>query len=274
VHQNGVITRQYPHHPKLGRHQRLDGRSLAYLHRHDPTAVLKPVEWAPKVPVLDQEDLHAQGIRAGDVVKGGGNPDALGSCTGNGGTAALSVLLPLAKLTTAGLDTSGPVPAEKFAIALYSDATKADDDPGEQWPPTDCGSSGLGIATVLKRRGLIDNYVHATNADDFASLLQLGGVLMGMPWLQAFFTPDADGFIDSDANWASSGVAGGHEVCVVALVSVVQDADGHVVPEKTVIKVRNSWTDGWGDGGYFYMRLSTYNALRSEIDLIQLRLAA
>lgn len=274
MHQNGVITRRYPHHPKLGRHQRLDGRSLAFRHIHKPTDVLKPVEWTPQIPVLDQEDLHAQGIRAGDVVKGGGNPDALGSCTGNGGTCAVSVLLGPTALTAAGLDVSGPVPAEKFAIALYSDATKADDDQGEQWPPTDCGSSGLGIATVLKRRGIIASYVHATNADDFASLLQLGAVLMGMPWYNAFFTPDADGFIDSNPGWSTSGIAGGHEVCVVALVTVAQNAQGYVVPEKTVIKVRNSWTKTWGDGGFFYMRLSTYNALRREVDLIQLRLAA
>lgn len=273
MHQSGVLVRKYPHHPKLGRHQRLDGRSLAYLHRKPHGEQLKPVSWEPLIPVLDQEDLHAQGIVAEDVVKGGGDPDALGSCTGNGGTCALSLVLPAEALAAAGLDVSGPIPAERFAIRLYSDATYADDDPGEQWPPTDCGSSGLGIATVLKKRDLIGSYVHITNADDLASALQLGGLLMGMPWLNAFFNPDSDGFIDSDPDWASSGIAGGHEVCIVALVSVVQDTDGHVIPEKTVIKVRNSWNQSWGDGGYFYMRLSTYNALRREIDVIQLRTA-
>jgi hypothetical protein len=49
-----------------------------------------------------------------------------------------------------------------YAVQLYSDATKVDDDPSN-YPPTDTGSDGLSIAQVLKARGLISGYTHITS---------------------------------------------------------------------------------------------------------------
>ncbi|MCZ0983959.1 hypothetical protein O1L60_45175 [Streptomyces diastatochromogenes] len=65
-------------------------------------------------------------------------------------------------------------------------------------------------------------------------------------------------------------MAGGHEVCAIGLEAVAQLPDGRVDPERTVLRLRNSWGPGWGQGGDFFLRLSTYVVLRAQIDAIQL----
>ena len=76
-----------------------------------------------------------------------------------------------------------------------------------------------------------------------------------MPWYKAFFTPDPQGFIDSDSNWPSSGVAGGHEVEAVGVELDTSNAFN------SVITYVNSWGTHWGDSGRFRMRLRTYEQL-------------
>lgn len=262
---------RFPHHPLLGRHQVLDARSL----NHQPELLAKPAykrrEWAPRIPVLDQSDLHAQGIDLQNLFPDAANADALGSCTGNAATAALSALLDERALTTAGLSTTSAVDAEEWAIRLYAQATAVDEWAGQQFPPDDTGSSGLGVAKALHARGLIGSYIHATSSGAICAVLQNGAAILGMPWREAFFTPDAHGFIDS-GDWAASPLAGGHEVAVIGLESVKQDCRGRINPAKTVIRCRNSWTSSWGPlGGDFLLRLSTYEQLRHDCDVIQFR---
>jgi hypothetical protein len=266
---HGVRVHRYPVHTKLGRHQRLDARSLPFVHSHDG-ATLKPTHHEPKVPVLDQEDLLAQGIDTSQIVPGAARVDALGSCTGNSATAAVSRVLTSEQATAAGLDLTDAVAAERWAIQQYAYATQVDDCPGSM-PSQDTGSSGLANAHILKARGLIGGYRHALDADGLASLLQTDGVMLGLPWFQAFFEPDTHGFIDS-GDWVASGVAGGHEVYATGLETVVQDQAGLVVPEKTVVTIRNSWSKAFGDAGNFRVRLSTLYGpvLRSAIDAIQI----
>lgn len=262
---------QYDVQPGLGRHMVLDPRSLAYRRPYSGETI-RTAEWAPKIPVLDQQDLLAQGIKTSEMFDGVADMDALGSCTANAATACISVLLGSAACTAAGLDTSDPVAAEKWAIDLYADATKADEWLEYTWPADDCGSSGLGVAKALRRRGLIDQYGHATTAEELCMLLQTGPVLMGMPWHEAFFIPvSSTALLDEIPGWESSPVAGGHEVLITALESVAQ-VEGDFSYEHTVIRCRNSWTSGWGDQGSFRMSLAVYQQLRSEIDLVQPRL--
>ncbi len=264
---HGTLVHFYDHHPRLGRHQVLDARSLDWLHQHDGS-VLKPAEHQPRTPVLDQEDLNAQGIRVSQVVAGAEDADALGSCTGNAGTAAVSALLTAEQAKTAGLDYTSAKAAEEWAIGLYAQATGLDSAPGT-FPPDDAGSSGLGIAKALKQRKLIRSYTHATTATGLASLLQNGPVLLGVPWFVAWFEPDASGFIDR-GDWESSQLAGGHELCVTALEKVATDWRGQVDPDASVIRFRNSWSATWGDHGEGRMSLATYQVLRRYIDAIQL----
>jgi C1A family cysteine protease len=83
-----------------------------------------------------------------------------------------------------------------------------------------------------------------------------------MPWYNAFFEPDKHGFIDSDPHWATSGVAGGHEIEAVGVELDMKD-----VFSSTITYV-NSWGSSWGDKGRFRMRLRTYEDLHS-VDLKQ-----
>ncbi|MER0443008.1 hypothetical protein ABR738_00205 [Streptomyces sp. Edi4] len=265
---HGVLVRHYDPHPALGRHQVLDARSLRFRHRATRDT-LHPVSWQPTIPVLDQQNLQAQHIRTSQLVDGTPDVDALGSCTANAAAAALSIVLDAPRLAAAGL-TPDARAAEEWAIRLYADATAADEFTAWQWPPNDAGSSGLGAARALHSRGLIGSYTHILDADALASALQSGPVLLGLPWYDAWFTPGTDAFVDTVPYWRTSGLAGGHEVCALALEEVAQDASGRVIPERTVLRARSSWGTAWGDGGDFRLRLSTYNALRDQIDAIQL----
>jgi hypothetical protein len=263
--------KQYDVTGQLGRHLVRDPRSLAYRRRYtgDP---LHPTEWAPKVPVLDQQDLIAQGIHTSQLFDGVDDVDALGSCTANAATALLSVLHDAGTLTAAGLDVADPAASERWAIGLYADATTKDQWLEYTWPSSDCGSSGLGVAKALRARGLIDQYGHATTAEELCQLLQTGPVLMGMPWYEAFSqTSDRDGFIDATPGWLGSPLEGGHEVCITALEAVATE-DGQLLPEHTVLRFQNSWGSTWADRGSGRLRMTTYLALRPEIDLCQPRL--
>ncbi|MEV4975504.1 hypothetical protein [Streptomyces scopuliridis] len=263
-----LTVRTYDAPSHLGRHQVLDPRSLAYRRRYDGQP-LRATEWEPRIPVLDQQHLVAQGIRTSESYGLDDDVDALASCTGNAGAALLSILLTKEEAAAAGLDTDDAVAAEHFAIGLYADATACDRWSDSVWPTQDTGSSGLGVAKALHARGLIDQYGHATTAEELCMLLQTGPVLMGMPWRSAFSQAGTDGFVDSDPNWASSPLEGGHEVCVTALESVALD-NGALLPDYTVIRFRNSW-GGWGDHGDGRMRLSTYQTLRDQITICQPR---
>jgi hypothetical protein len=230
---------------RLGRNLWLDGRSLAYMVENDAEEMGRRFQnqaWERVLPILDQGHV--------------------GSCTGNAGTGALGTQ-PFydavgQKVLPADNDA---IAAEEFAVQLYTDATVIDGYPG-QYPEEDTGSSGLAICKVLKSRGTISGYRWARTPYGLLRLLQAGPLLQGMPWYNAFFEPDGDGFIDSDSTWQSSGVAGGHEVEGVGVELDSQDVFN------SVVIYANSWGTSWGDEGRFRMRLRTYEQV-SEIDLKQ-----
>ena len=264
---------QYEVAGHLGRHLVLDPRSLAYRRRYTGEPI-RPVEWAPKVPVLDQQNLSQQGIRTSLLFESVDDVDALGSCTGNAATALISVLHDAPTLGAVGLDVTDPASAEQWAIGLYSDATHRDQWHTDAWPAADCGSSGLGVAKALRARGLADQYGHATTAEELGTLLQTGPVLMGLSWYSSFSDPGPNGFIDADPTWASSPLEGGHEVCVVAVEDVFTDESGALDYSRTILRARNSWGRSWGDQGEFRFSLSLYHQLQGSIDIVQPRLDA
>ncbi|MGW0948439.1 hypothetical protein ACWD4O_38610 [Streptomyces sp. NPDC002623] len=265
------ITR-YDVRPDLGRHLVLDPRSLDY-RPHTTGRRLHPTEWAPKVPVLNQQNLLSQGIHTSRRHPGVGDVDALGSCTGNAATAAVSILHDTATLEAADLITTDPAAAELWAIDLYAEATARDEWHDQTWPAVDCGSSGLGVAKALKDRGLIGSYRHATTAEELCSLLQTGPVLAGLPWYDGWFEPPGrTALLDDAPGWQNSPVVGGHEVCLTAIERLTYAPDGGLDYRHTILRARNSWSSAWGDHGEFRFSLALYQAERSYIDLVQPRL--
>jgi hypothetical protein len=231
---------------RLGRHLWLDSRSLAYTVERNAEAMSQKLanqHWERRIPILDQGEL--------------------GSCTGNAGTGALGTQPFYDKVGKVALGSAwqDADADETFAVQLYSDATRIDPYYG-QYPPTDTGSNGLAVCKALRARGTIGGYRWATSANGYLQLLQTGPVLQGMPWYNAFFQPDRNGFIDAKSSWRSSGIAGGHEVEAVAVELNTTDL------YQSVITFANSWGTGWGDAGYFRMRLRTYEQL-SGVDLKQ-----
>lgn len=246
---SGFVYRTFEEAPRegmrLGRSMWLDGRSVAYMIENsvqEMGVAYRSKEWERALPILDQGNL--------------------GSCTGNAGAGALGTEPFYSAVGESVLPPgSDPAAVQAFAVQLYSDASVIDAFAGA-YPPDDTGSSGLAICKVLKGRGTIAGYRWARSAYGFIRLLQDGPVLQGMPWYGAFFEPDADGFIDSNPAWATSGVAGGHEVEALGLELDTQDVFN------SVITYANSWGEGWGDAGRFRMRLGTYEGLHS-VDLKQ-----
>jgi len=155
----------------------------------------------------------------------------LGSCTAN---AAISCLV------TEPYGHKGVSLTEADAVALYELETKLDDSqiPGE-YPPQDTGSTGPWSMQALMKQGKIKDYIHATSTHMALRMLNHGPISIGVPWFQSMFTVDEDGFIDFQPK---SGLAGGHQVCIVA-----NDVDDQK------ILVRNSWGPDWGDEGHAWL---------------------
>lgn len=262
-----------------GRHQVAEPLSaLATLHRHDGTTPLRTVDHEPKVGVLDQEDLLAQGIHTSQLVPGASDVDALGSCTAQATTAALSNVLDERTFlrVTGATGYSDVVGAEEWAIRFYHACTDQTGDPGREWPPTDCGSSGPYIASELAAMRLAGARVVGHRPEDLLSAMQAGGLLIGSPWLNAWEEPDPYGFVDGDGSLSTleeqiaHGIAGGHETFWSAVEDLVFDPTGRVDPSRTVIRGRNSWSLSWGDHGSYRAHLSTFLAISSHCDWRQL----
>lgn len=202
--------------PRLGRVVVHDPRSLNFVYA--PRFAVVSRVWDRKVPITNQGNL--------------------GSCTGHAAVSAMG--------TGGFFDTTNGKMAydKKAAESIYSDATKVDPFQG-QWPPTDTGSSGLGIGKVLKSRGLIDSYQHAVTFDQALAALMEGPVITGVPWYSAMSKPDANGFVKK-----SGAQEGGHEFCVYG-----------VNVEESYVYCANSWGTSWGQRGLFKMTYATWQSL-------------
>jgi len=269
---------------KFGQYQVAPSRQFRRLHLHDGSP-LHEVEHHIPIGVLDQEDLFAQGIDTSKLVPGARRVDALGSCTCNSGTAHVAerwtaagrdlagIHLTAATNTTITLSATNTAADEEFAVVLYHAVTDQTGDPATEWPPTDCGSSGYYVCTELERKGFARSYRSAPNVLGALSLLQTGTVMQGAPWFNAWMQPDSQGFIDGDGSLDAlyaaieSGVAGGHETLQYAIPQLGQLRDGTTDLTRTVIRVRNSWSAGWGPlGGDYLIHASTLDYLGQYAD--------
>lgn len=264
---------------KFGRYQVPESFSaMARLHRYSGDTALKAVEHMPPLGVLDQEDLLKQGIQVSRFIAGGKDVDALGSCTANATTVALSNALSQEEFlhTTRAGSYNDTVAAERWAITFYAACTHQTGDPATEWPPTDCGSSGPYIVAELEAMGLASGDRIAHGADNIVSLLQSDGLLVGSPWFESWMEPDSMGFIDGNGSpdaleaAINSGVAGGHETYHWGIEHLALTATGAVDPFNTIMLARNSWSSSWGDAGNFLYHLSTLVMLGQYCDIRQL----
>jgi hypothetical protein len=263
------------------------------LYLHDGVSPLREADHEPPVPVLDQEDLFAQGIDTSALVPGARKVDALGSCTCNAGTVHLAERVAAAEGTalvngltlgnSAGqvhVSTTDPVASERFAIVAYDLVTHQTGDPSQEWPPTDCGSNGYYVCTEFERNGTIGSFKSASGVTNVVSLLQAGSVMMGAPWFNSWMEPDSLGFVDGGGTYddfqyaMSSGVAGGHETCITAIERLVIGPEGYIRPEMSHARVRNSWSTSFGDNGSYRLHLSTLRYLGANADFKQMVVTA
>lgn len=237
-----IIEQKHRPGQHLGRHVEHDPRSLRYAHGVLPKAAVKSVSWTRRIPILDQGQV--------------------GSCTGNAATGALgtdsagrtattSVTITAAGAAAShGLFTPGVHKLdEAFAVALYSLATILDGITG-QYPPSDTGSTGIGVAKALQALGLAAAYTHAFSIAALNSALQTGPVLIGIDWYQSMFDPKADGQIVVDP---ASGVAGGHELELAAFDASAGEYE-----------IDNSWAESWGVQGRGYFTTASLTTLLAQ----------
>lgn len=203
----------------LGRHLNHDPRSLSFT-VGSPAKALKTVLHQRVVPVFDQGNL--------------------GSCTGNASVGALG--------TAPLYDTiKGQTLDEIFAVQVYSAATALDDFAGT-YPPNDTGSDGLSVAKVLKNKGLISGYLHATNLAAMQSALQDTPVIVGVNWYSGFDNPSSTGLVK-----VSGQIRGGHEFEVVGIDL-----------ENQLFEAVNSWGTSFGINGHFKFSFADMTRLLSE----------
>src|ERR1039458_3788708 len=248
------------------------------------------VDWESPVPVLDQEDLIAQGINTAELIKGARAVDALGSCVANASAAHFGQVAKTANFSSTlaedaavlgqRLSTTDPVASEKWAICFYHLITDETGDPSQEWPPTDCGSSGYYAGMELEALKYVKSFVSPTSVLALVSAMQTASAIGGGPWYNSWMEPDAGHFIDGDGSHEAlqtairSGLAGGHERHVAAIERLVIDAAGNIDLQKSVVRERNSWSKSWADSGSHYVHLSTYAALGSQQDYKQFVVAA
>jgi hypothetical protein len=256
------------------------------LHRLHITAApetLREVSWKLPIPVLDQEDLRAQGIDTSELVKGAPEVDALGSCTCQAGTAHLAERWVAAgkdladlELFGAKLSATDAAQDEEAAILLYHAVTDQTGDPANEWPPSDVGSSGYYVCTELERLGFAKTYKTGSGALGALSMLQSGTVMQGFPWFKMWMQADSQGFVDGDGSVDAfmaaleSGVAGGHETVETGILQLAQLANGQVDLQNTVVDCLNSWSVAFGVTGHYRLHASTLDLLSAYADFKQI----
>jgi len=204
--------------PRLARHIYHDSRSKDFM--FDTTGLeIIDVEHKRLIPVLDQGQV--------------------GSCTGNAGIGDINTV-------PFPLNSHIYTPDENGALKLYEDAQVIDG--VAPYPANDNGSSGLSIAKVLLKNGLISSYQHTFTLNDALKALSKYPIITGINWYDKMYNPDQDGRVHPTGI-----IKGGHEI------------QAYKVDTKLGrIWFYNSWGDNWGIKGTFYLTWEDYANLLSQ----------
>jgi len=197
-----------------------DPRSRAYA---APMLGVRPTSWLHAMgPVLDQGQVNG--------CTGWSGADWLNSVKGRAARRRYNLTRVVKRRSDGYLDDSD-------GRRLYELATQADQ---FKWvyPPTDNGSSGLGVAKALKSLGVIDAYLWTFDYAQMLAHAQRQPVLIGTTWTDAMSDPDAEGIIHIGTERqvkAALDSGMGHEYTL----------RGVNWPRK-LARIRNHWTADWG----------------------------
>lgn len=180
----------------------------------------------------------------------------LGSCTGNAAAQWLNTIAAKRNRQTGVINymlsahKGTSYMTEEDAVALYSTATKLDEDATQSYPPVDCGSSGLGIAKALLKYGFIAQYRHTFSFSDFQAAVEQQPVIVGTNWYDSMFEPDDRNVIQISTNAQNQG---GHEYLIRGISWKTKR-----------FRIRNSWGTLWGLQGDAYIPFGDMERLLSE----------
>ncbi len=135
-------------------------------------------------------------------------------------------------------------------LDLYHEAQNFD-----EWEGTDYdGTSARGGAKVLMDRGLISSFLWAENLTDIIdALLYHGPVAIGTKWTEEMFAPRWEKDALGNPRWTllDEGPLAGYHEYVLNAVNV----------EASVVRIKNSWGQWWGDKGRAWMDFDTLERL-------------
>lgn len=211
--------------PAYGRLVEHDPRSRNFAHLAPEKLVPKTTLWAHHAPVLDQGEL--------------------GSCTGNALAQCLNA--DYFRPTLKKVNKGQPL-LEHDAVTFYSLATRLDGIAHNTYPPTDGGSSGLGVAKAGQRLGFVKSYRHAFSFTAFLSALQTQPVIVGTAFYEGMEDPDKTGLVHLTGQ-----VVGGHEYLALG-----------VDYQKRHITFLNSWGPSFGVNGRFQLTINDFQALLAD----------
>jgi hypothetical protein len=196
--------------------------------------VAKPVSvtWPTSAPILDQGNV--------------------GSCEGNTAIEWLNCDIAVKNRVRSTFQpkmTAKQFLREADAVKAYSKATELDDDGvATKYPPSDTGTSAVGIAKAMQFYKAIDQYTWSFGWDHFVAAIQNQPVMLGTNWYSGMFNPDRKGYVE-----ISGDVAGGHAYL----------ARGIDYQNQRVL-CRNHWGAQWGIKGEFWLRFPTLQRLLKE----------
>jgi hypothetical protein len=140
----------------------------------------------------------------------------------------------------------GPSPIVQ-PLKIYTEAKQVDEWPGEDY----AGTSVRAGAKVLQRLGFISEYRWAfTLSAVLNCLLERGPLVVGTNWYEGMGDPEErdHGFIR-----ATGDLLGGH--CYVL---------NGVNTKAEKLRVKNSWSRHWGNGGHAWLSFADFKRLLSE----------
>jgi len=135
---------------------------------------------------------------------------------------------------------------------LYRWAQEDDEWPGDGYE----GTSTLGLLKALEKRGYIDQYVWAHDAETVVAwILAKGPVLLGTTWYMGMSNPDKNDFLE-----VSGRDVGGHEWRAIGADRDKRCPDG----SRGAVRMVNSWGYKWSDNGRAWVSFTDLDRLIKE----------